>query len=567
MIIAEYLRGLDWPDPIIADSGNGGHLLYAIDLPVDDDGIIQRVLAALATRFDDSSVKVDKSVYNPARICKLYGTLAGKGDSTDDQPNRMARILSIPESINIVPREKLEALAAQAPTDAKKAAARDQNASKPRFDLDDFINRHLPDVTGPESWKGEGRRWVLPQSPMCDHHDGAAFICQLPEGAISAGCQHSSCSWKWPDLREKFEPRASRNGHQNGNQQANTVNDEPVELPKPVGIATLISDHPQLSEPIIDGLIRRGETANIIAAPKVGKSWLAYALALCIAMGYSWLGRFLCRRGRVLLIDNELHPNTLANRIPLAAGGISIRQEEYVDNLDVITLRGRLTDLYGIDRILEPVETGRYDLVILDALYRALPANMSENDNATMAMLFNKIDQITERLGCAWVNIHHAAKGEQGQKAITDVGAGAGAQSRAADAHIVLRQHDEDGAVVLEAVVRSFPPVEPLPLRWTFPVWRPDESLDPTKVRGRMTKQEERQSDKDKDGVDKLRAALAKGPATMKVLRGITGLSKGRVERLLDVMESKGEVAWTEIKKRGNECREYRIKPEAEQEF
>ena len=59
-------------------------------------------------------------------------------------------------------------------------------------------------------------------------------------------------------------------------------------------------------------------------------------------------------------------------------------------------------------------------------------------------------------------------------------------------ASLVLRPHEEDGCVVLDAAVRSWPPVEPRCLRWTFPVWNPDDSLDPEalKVEGRKRKRE-----------------------------------------------------------------------------
>lgn len=94
-----WLRERGWSDPIAADSGNGAHLLYAIDLPASDGGIVQRCLQALAAQFDDDTVKVDQKVFNPARIWKLYGTLACKGDNTPDRPHRMARILSKPERL------------------------------------------------------------------------------------------------------------------------------------------------------------------------------------------------------------------------------------------------------------------------------------------------------------------------------------------------------------------------------------------------------------------------------------------------------------------------------------
>ena len=44
----------DGPHPVVADSGNGGHLLYLVSLPNDDAStkLVKTVLEALAARFD-----------------------------------------------------------------------------------------------------------------------------------------------------------------------------------------------------------------------------------------------------------------------------------------------------------------------------------------------------------------------------------------------------------------------------------------------------------------------------------------------------------------------------------
>jgi hypothetical protein len=91
--VLAYLEAMGFPEPVKADSGNGGHLVYAIDLPVNDDGLVQRVLAALAFKFDTATARIDQSVHNAARICKLYGTLACKGDSTQERPHRRSRLI------------------------------------------------------------------------------------------------------------------------------------------------------------------------------------------------------------------------------------------------------------------------------------------------------------------------------------------------------------------------------------------------------------------------------------------------------------------------------------------
>jgi hypothetical protein len=94
--VREHLRGLGWAEPILGDSGNGYHLLYRVDLPADDGGLIERVLAALAARFDTDAVRIDRTVFNPARICKLPGTIARKGDHVPSRPHRRASLLEVP---------------------------------------------------------------------------------------------------------------------------------------------------------------------------------------------------------------------------------------------------------------------------------------------------------------------------------------------------------------------------------------------------------------------------------------------------------------------------------------
>jgi hypothetical protein len=139
-------------------------------------------------------------------------------------------------------------------------------------------------------------------------------------------------------------------------------------------------------------------------------------------------------------------------------------------------------------------------VIILDAMYRFMPREMDENDNGTMANVYNAIDRYADLLGCCFVLIHHTSKGNQSGKAITDVGAGAGSQSRATDTHLVLRPHEEEDVVVLEAAVRSWPPVMPRCLRWAFPVWLPADDLDPTLLRSeqpKRTRQVEKQPEWD----------------------------------------------------------------------
>src|SRR5262249_29495392 len=53
----DWLHRQEWPAPMLNDSGNGGHLVYAINLPNDGASrvVLQRTLHALARRFDDDA--------------------------------------------------------------------------------------------------------------------------------------------------------------------------------------------------------------------------------------------------------------------------------------------------------------------------------------------------------------------------------------------------------------------------------------------------------------------------------------------------------------------------------
>lgn len=216
--VAADLVGMGWPEPLIADSGNGAHLVFGIDLPADDDGLIARVLDEAAKRWscdiDGIRLKVDTTVANPARISKVYGTVTRKGDDMPDRPHRMARILSTPDALGVVATGLLEAFAPV----AVKAAQVAPRHPVPRgemqtLDAAAWLSKHGIEVKGTGPNKDGGTVYelaVCPNNP--DHDRGEAFVIQLGSGAIAAGCRHESCKWvNWTWLREKYDgPREVR---------------------------------------------------------------------------------------------------------------------------------------------------------------------------------------------------------------------------------------------------------------------------------------------------------------------------------------------------------------------
>jgi hypothetical protein len=204
--IRAALREKGWPDPAQADSGNGGHLLYRIDLPVDDGGLLQRVLKALHGEFGDTAVGVDLTVHSAAQISKLYGTFACKGSNVPDRPHRLARMLDVPSNISIVTRELLEAIAT-APV-ATKTALAGAVLSNSSFNVVEYLRTHGIEVSKRKELDDGGTLWEWKPCPWRPNEpDGGPFIIQTADGRILAGCHHSKCNDKrWDDLRDVFEP-------------------------------------------------------------------------------------------------------------------------------------------------------------------------------------------------------------------------------------------------------------------------------------------------------------------------------------------------------------------------
>lgn len=314
----------------------------------------------------------------------------------------------------------------------------------------------------------------------------------------------------------------------------------------------LIAEHPTLRAPIVDGLFRERDTVNIISNSKAGKSWLSYGLALSVIMGRPWFGRFPVTPSKVLLIDNELHPDDLTFRLPAVAKEMKIDEQDYAGQLEVWPMRGMGFDIHKIWDLLKHVNAGTRPLIIIDSKYRFLPAGNSENANEHETAFYNAIDRMAETLRSAFVLIHHDTKGDSSSKRVTDIGAGGGAQARAADCHIVLREHADDNRVVFDAALRSFPPVDQLVLRWQFPLWLPDEGADPSRL-GKPTRSERKQGERDTDADAEILEA-AESWVSHREIRKATGMGPQRVNRALKRLLKAGQIEKSEAERKGNKC-------------
>jgi len=211
--IQGFLSELGWPLPVYADSGNGAHLLYRIDLPNDTQSgeLVKTCLTVLSQFFSDEQSDVDLSVFNPSRIWKVYGTVSRKGDNTDERPHRRSAILSCPDEVAPVPVSELMHLASLLGPVGGNEGRNNRDGARSEsttgsLDLADWLTGHGLSYT--EKPYSGGRLYLFDDCPFSSAHKDGAYAIQFDNGAIFAGCHHNSCGGgeqRWPELRERFD--------------------------------------------------------------------------------------------------------------------------------------------------------------------------------------------------------------------------------------------------------------------------------------------------------------------------------------------------------------------------
>lgn len=205
-IAADLSNRCGWPRPIIVDSGNGAHLLYRIELPTADGGIVEDVLTAIEFQWSGTdSVIVDRSVFNAARLTRLAGTVNRKGDDQGTRSHRTARLIDVPDPVLTVSIEQLKGIASCLPTDRSSRSGgptRNQN----RINITSWLTAHGLEIERSARWK-DGEKFVLTRCPWNpDHVDSSAYVVQFASGAVAAGCHHNSCSdMDWAALRDRVD--------------------------------------------------------------------------------------------------------------------------------------------------------------------------------------------------------------------------------------------------------------------------------------------------------------------------------------------------------------------------
>lgn len=208
------LAAAGWPAPLVGDSGNGAHLIYALDLDntPENTELLKGVLGALGQRYaaklEECGLDIDGKNFNAARLSKLYGTQTHKGDHTPERPHRWSRIVELPAARAPVSLKLLQDLAASVSPQASGGSGGtlrhpEDGKREGRFDLAAYLDHYGVEVLKVKE-HGRGTLHCLAQCLFDpSHNSNEAAIGQAADGKLFYQCFHNSCKGKtWTEARD-----------------------------------------------------------------------------------------------------------------------------------------------------------------------------------------------------------------------------------------------------------------------------------------------------------------------------------------------------------------------------
>lgn len=257
----------------------------------------------------------------------------------------------------------------------------------------------------------------------------------------------------------------------------------------PESFADVWEHNPDLSPPLIEGVLRQGHKMLIAGPSKAGKSYSLIELCCAIAEGKEWMG-WKCTKGRVLYVNLELDRASCQHRFKDIYAALGWEPKN-IHNLDVWNLRGKSVPMDKLTpALIRRAKRQGYIAIIIDPIYKVLTGN--ENNAYDMAQFCNYFDRISTECNCAVIYCHHHSKGDQSWKRSADRASGSGVFARDVDALLDMtelelpKQRQRDGITAwrVTGTLREFQSFPPVDVWFDYPLhvlehFAPEENVAP----------------------------------------------------------------------------------------
>lgn len=223
---------------------------------------------------------------------------------------------------------------------------------------------------------------------------------------------------------------------------------------------------PPEPDQVLAELLDAGDKMAVVGSSKMRKSFFFQQMGMSIAVGRNFLDIRVPKRRRVLYVQFEIRKPHSHRRTRRLAQAMGISASDLRGQFLTIPARGKgLKGAEGLERIKRKSADFQPEVIMLDPLYKL--AEGVENAAEDFKVILNAFDELAEQTGASIIYVHHDSKGAPGDKDIRDRGAGSNVLGRDYDVVIALTPHaSEPNAVVVESLVRNYPPQESFTIAW-----------------------------------------------------------------------------------------------------
>jgi RecA-family ATPase len=152
---------------------------------------------------------------------------------------------------------------------------------------------------------------------------------------------------------------------------------------------------------LIPGLLPKGESALLVAPPKVGKTLLGIDLAFAVATGEDYFLGEKTQTGKVLLVSVD--ESKQSAKAKLIKRGF---RKSDAENIRIITQ----FEVSQLGKLEAEIEDFRPTLVIIDSLKRITKGSTISENSAEFSDVVYTISEMCNRYGASTVLIHHSKK-------------------------------------------------------------------------------------------------------------------------------------------------------------
>ena len=271
------------------------------------------------------------------------------------------------------------------------------------FDPEQWIDEHDLTVVRTAPYGKGGRKWVLERCPWNDDHtDTSAYIVQLPNGAVAAGCHHDSCAGNdWHALRYLLEPDWREHGATEDEEETAFYAGDRHSYDE------MLASEPSPVEWLAERFVPARPIVAFASGPGEGKTWLGLCLGLSIAAGKPLFDKYATKQTAVLYLDAENPYADMHRRVTALMVGLGLP----TDSLPFVYRGDVRIDLRrpdNIDRLVELIREEQPGVVFIDSLVDFHSAD--ENSAKDMNKVMLALRRVARDCDVSFVVLHHFRK-------------------------------------------------------------------------------------------------------------------------------------------------------------